>query len=107
MLRVLYEDNHTIAVFKPAGTLTQADSSGAESLMDLTKAWIKRERNKPGDVFLGLVHRLDRPVSGVVVFGKTSKGAARLSEQFRARTVTKMYRALVEGIVEPQSGRLE
>ena len=107
MLRVLYEDNHTIAVLKPAGMLTQGDSSGAESLMDVTKAWVKRERNKSGDVFLGLVHRLDRPVAGVVVFGKTSKGAARLSEQFRARTVTKIYHALVEGIVAPPSGRLE
>lgn len=106
-LHVLYEDNHVIAVFKPAGMLTQGDRSGDASLMDLTKAWIKRTKNKPGDVFLGLVHRLDRPVAGVVVFGRTSKGAARLSEQFRTRTVTKVYHALVAGHVEPASGRLE
>ena len=100
---VLYIDNHLIAVCKPAGVLTQADDSGDESLMDQVKAWIKTEFNKPGNVFLGLIHRLDRNVSGVVLFARTSKGASRLSEQFRNKTTEKFYRAIVEG--KPQSGQ--
>ena len=98
---VLYLDNHLIAVCKPAGILTQADDSGDESLMDKVKVWIKTEFNKPGNVFLGLIHRLDRNVSGVVLFARTSKGASRLSEQFRNKTTEKFYRAIVEG--KPQS----
>ena len=98
---VLYLDNHLIAVCKPAGILTQADDSGDESLMDKVKVWIKTEFNKPGNVFLGLIHRLDRNVSGVVLFARTSKGASRLSEQFRNKTIEKIYRAIVEG--KPQS----
>ncbi len=86
--------------------LTQSDNSGEASLMDQVKDWIKIEYKKPGKVFLGLVHRLDRPVSGVVVFGRTSKGASRLSEQFRQKTTKKNYRALVEGIPEPQQASL-
>jgi 23S rRNA pseudouridine1911/1915/1917 synthase len=100
---VLYLDNHLIAVCKPAGILTQADDSGDESLMDQVKAWIKTEFNKPGNVFLGLIHRLDRNVSGVVLFARTSKGASRLSEQFRNKTTEKFYRAIVEG--KPQSAQ--
>lgn len=95
--RVLYEDNHVIAVYKPAGMLVQEDSTGDPSLLDQVKFYLKKKYNKPGKVFLGLVHRLDRPVAGVIVFGKTSKGAARLSEQFRAHTVRKLYHALVIG----------
>ena len=94
---VLYLDNHLIAVCKPAGILTQADDSGDESLMDKVKVWIKTEFNKPGNVFLGLIHRLDRNVSGVVLFARTTKGASRLSEQFRNKTIEKIYRAIVEG----------
>lgn len=94
---VLYEDNHIIAVYKPAGMLVQEDKTGDPSLLDQVKFYLKKKYNKPGKVFLGLVHRLDRPVAGVIVFGKTSKGAARLSEQFRAHTVRKIYHALVEG----------
>ncbi len=86
--------------------LTQSDDSGEASLMDQVKDWIKTEYKKPGKVFLGLVHRLDRPVSGVVVFGRTSKGASRLSEQFRQKTTKKIYRALVEGTPEPQQASL-
>ncbi len=74
--------------------------------MDQVKDWIKSEFKKPGKVFLGLIHRLDRPVSGVVVFARTSKGASRLSEQFRNKTTQKIYRVLVEGIPKPQQGRL-
>ena len=103
---VLYLDNHLIAVCKPAGILTQADDSGNESLMDQVKAWIKIEFNKPGNVFLGLIHRLDRNVSGVVLFARTSKGASRLSEQFRKKTTEKIYRAIVEGKPESEQSSL-
>ena len=96
-LSVLYEDNHVIVVHKPAGVLTQGDKSGDPSLMDEVKGYLKKKYKKPGNVFLGLVHRLDRPVSGVVLFAKTSKGASRLSEQFRNHTIEKTYHALVVG----------
>lgn len=94
---VLFEDNHCIVVVKPHGLLTQSDATGDDSLLEQMRAFIKVRDAKPGNVFLGLVHRLDRPVGGVVVFGKTSKGASRLSEQFREHTVTKTYWAAVEG----------
>lgn len=102
-LKVLYEDNHIIAVYKPAGVLTQGDRTGDESLMDMVKKYLKEKYNKPGNVFLGLVHKLDRPVSGIVLFAKTSKGASRLSEQFRNREVLKTYYALVIGKLEQGS----
>jgi len=105
-MKVLYEDNHIIAVFKPANLLTQGDSTGDETLMDRTKNWIREKHKKPGNVFLGLVHRLDRPVSGVVVFAKTSKAASRLTEQFRNRSVKKIYWALVEGYPNPKKQTL-
>lgn len=101
-LQVLYEDNHLIAVVKPAGVLVQGDRSGEPSLMDMTREYIKRKYGKPGKAFLGLVHRLDRPVSGVVLFARTSKAAARLSEQWRTRSVKKVYWALVNGVMGPQ-----
>ncbi|QDT63734.1 Ribosomal large subunit pseudouridine synthase C [Calycomorphotria hydatis] len=82
------------------------DNTGDDSLLDQAKAYIKREYNKPGNVFLGVVQRIDRPVSGVVLFARTSKAAARLSEQFRSRTAKKEYQALVEGD-PPNSGTLE
>jgi RluA family pseudouridine synthase len=94
---VLYIDNHLLAVCKPAGMLTQGDRTGDISLLELCRTYVKQQFNKPGNVFLGLVHRLDRPVSGVVVLARTSKAAARLSAQFRARQVEKTYWALVEG----------
>ena len=105
-LGILYLDNHLIAVRKPAGILTQSDDSGGVSLMDQVKDWIKAEYKKPGKVFLGLVHRLDRPVSGIAVFARTSKGASRLSEQFRKQTTKKNYRALVEGTPQSQQASL-
>ena len=86
--------------------LTQSDEFGEASLMDMVKGWIKTEYKKPGKVFLGLVHRLDRNVSGVVMFARTSKGASRISEQFRQKTTKKIYRALVEGTPEPQQESL-
>lgn len=103
---VLYEDNHLIAVFKPAGLLTQADFGGDLCLMDEIKTYLKEKHNKPGNVFLGMLHRLDRPVSGIVLFAKTSKGASRLSLQFRDRTIQKEYQALVFGHPKPESGTL-
>jgi 23S rRNA pseudouridine1911/1915/1917 synthase len=106
-LVVLYEDNHLIAVLKPANLLTQADATDDRSLMDVVKAWLKARYDKPGKVFLGLLHRLDRPVAGVVLFAKTSKGASRLSAQIRARTVDKTYRALVEGRLAPEAATLQ
>src|ERR1035437_3826090 len=102
-VNVLYEDNHLIAVEKPAGVLVQADKVSIEKgepvLMDMVKGYIKDKYNKPGNVFLGLIHRLDRPVRGIVLFAKTSKGASRLSEQFRDRETSKTYHAWVEGNV--------
>jgi len=98
-LKVLYEDNHLIAVYKPAGVLVQGDATGDESLMDVVKGYLKEKYAKKGNVFLGLLHRLDRGVEGIVLFAKTSKGAARLSEQFRNHEVKKTYEALVEGRV--------
>lgn len=97
-LDVLYEDNHFIAVYKPAGMLVQGDHSGDPTLMDEVKYFLKQKYNKPGNVFLGMVHRLDRPVSGIVIFGKTSKGAARLSEQIRNHTIQKIYHCMVIGV---------
>ncbi|MFH2062912.1 MAG: RNA pseudouridine synthase [bacterium] len=105
-MEVLFEDNHTIVVVKPPGLPVQGDDSGDESLLDQVKSHLKESCGKPGDVFLGLVHRLDRPVGGVVVFGRTSKGASRLSEQFRSRQVRKVYWAVVEGRPPEVSGQV-
>ncbi|MDO8496860.1 MAG: RNA pseudouridine synthase [bacterium] len=105
-LKVFYEDNHIIAVYKPAGVLAQPDLPDGESLMDDVKKYLKDKYKKQGNVFLGLVHRLDRNVSGVVLFAKTSKGAARLSEQFRNNEIKKIYHAVAEGKVSPTDGDL-
>jgi len=107
MFEVLYEDNHIIAVIKPAGLLTQGDGSGEKSLMDEVRNYLKEKYKKPGNVFLGLVHRLDKPVQGIVLFAKTSKGAARLSEQFRNHTIRKTYYAIVLGRVKENRGELK
>lgn len=96
-MRILYEDNHLIAVYKPAGVPAQGDASGTASLMDDVKKFLKMRDKKTGNVFLGLLHRLDRPVQGIVLFAKTSKGASRLSEQFRNHTIEKIYHAVVNG----------
>ncbi len=102
---ILYEDNHLVAVRKPPGRLTQRDAAGEKCLLDDVRTYLREKYAKPGDVFVGMLHRLDRPVGGVVLFAKTSKGASRLSEQFRARTVKKSYQALVEGH-PPERGTL-
>ncbi len=103
---LLFEDNHLLVVVKPAGIPVQADQSGDPDLLSTLKADIKIRHNKPGAVFLGLVHRLDRPVGGVMVFARTSKSAARLSEQIRKRTFVKIYHAVVRGCPTPPTGRL-
>jgi 23S rRNA pseudouridine1911/1915/1917 synthase len=105
-LHVLYQDNHLIAVFKPAGLLSQGDHTGDPNLLDQVKDWIAHEYNKPGRVFLGLLHRLDRQVSGILVFARTSKAAARMSRLFRERAVEKLYRARLQGVLLPAAGRL-
>jgi 23S rRNA pseudouridine1911/1915/1917 synthase len=104
-LVVLYEDNHCLAVLKPAGLLTAGDRTGDASLLDFARQYIKEKYRKPGNVYLGVVHRLDRPVSGVVLFARTSKAAARLCEQFRQGQVTKVYHAWVEGVPHDPEGK--
>lgn len=94
---VIYEDNHIIAVNKSAGELVQADKTGDSTLGDSIKAYIKRKYNKAGDVFLGVIHRLDRPVSGVVVFARTSKGLDRMNKLFREKDIKKTYWAITKG----------
>jgi 23S rRNA pseudouridine1911/1915/1917 synthase len=107
MIKVLYEDNHIIAVYKPAGVLTQGDKSGEISLMDQVREYLRDKYKKPGNVFLGLVHRLDKPVAGIVLFGKTSKGASRLSEQFRNHTIQKTYHGIVVGKPKQEKGTIK
>lgn len=106
-MQVLYEDNHCLAVVKPAGVPVQPDLSSDESLLEQVERYLREKYHKQGKAFVALVHRLDRPVGGVVLFGKTSKGAARLSEQFREHTVKKGYWALVEGILAQESGEVK
>jgi 23S rRNA pseudouridine1911/1915/1917 synthase len=97
---VLYEDNHLLVVNKPAGVLTQSDRSGAPSLLEICREYIREKYLKKGNVFLGMVHRLDRPVGGVLVFARTTKAASRLSEQIRRGEMVKRYHAVVEGALE-------
>ena len=101
---ILYEDNHVIALVKPPGLATMGLPDGQETLLTQTKAYIKTKYAKPGEVYLGVVSRLDVPVSGVVLFARTSKAAARLNEQFREHTIEKIYAALVEGTMTPAEG---
>lgn len=93
---VLFEDNHLIAVKKKSGDIIQSDKTGDVTLAENVKAYIKKKYNKPGDVFLGIIHRIDRPVGGVVVFARTSKSLARMNASFRAKEVKKEYWAVVE-----------
>ncbi|HJT75752.1 MAG TPA: RluA family pseudouridine synthase [Gemmataceae bacterium] len=106
-LHILYEDNHCLAVAKPVGALSTHFAGGEETLDRAAKAYLKQKYGKPGNVFLGVVHRLDRPVSGVLLFARTSKAAARLAEQFREGTVEKLYWAVVEGAVPRPEATLE
>lgn len=104
-LEVLYEDNHLIAVNKRNGLLVHSDKTGDRTLLEEVKSYIKRKYDKPGEVFLGVIHRLDRPVSGVVLFARTSKALERMNAAFRDRKVDKRYYALIKGNPE-LSGKL-
>jgi 23S rRNA pseudouridine1911/1915/1917 synthase len=104
-LRIIYEDNHLLAVDKPAGLPTMGTPGGLATLLSLAKEYIKRKYNKPGNVYLGVMSRLDAPVTGVVLLARTSKAARRLTEQFRAHAVGKFYWALVDGALEPPAGQ--
>ena len=105
-LQVLHEDNHLIAVNKPAGWLVQGDATGDTPLSEYVKTYIKIRYKKPGDVFLGTIHRLDRPVSGVVVFARTSKALSRMNALFQSRQVKKTYLAVTAERPDPISGHL-
>jgi len=106
MPEVLYEDNHLIVVNKRPGDIVQGDKTGDTPLSDIVKAYIKKKYNKPGDVFLGTIHRIDRPVSGVVVFARTSKALSRMNEAFRENKVQKTYWAVVDNAPSEPSGQL-
>ena len=106
MIKPVYEDNHLLVVVKPQGKLTQSDETGDLSLQDECKQYIKEKYQKPGEVYLGLVHRLDRPVGGLVAFARTSKAASRLSEQMRVHHMEREYLAVVEGEDLPARGDL-
>lgn len=107
MTLVLYEDNHLLAAYKRPGLLTQPDGLAKTSLEEETKAWVKEKYEKPGNVFLHAIHRLDKPASGVVVFAKTSKALSRLNESIRNQETKKIYLALVEGAPKEKEGTLE
>ena len=106
-MKVLYEDNHIIIINKAAGEIVQGDKTGDKSLCDTMKAYIKEKYAKPGNVFIGLPHRLDRPVSGIVVFAKTSKALERLNRMFSEGSVKKIYWALTKGIPVPAEAEIE
>jgi len=103
-LEVLYEDNHLIVVYKPANILSQGDITGDKDMLTLIKEYLKEKYNKPGNVYLGLVHRLDRPVEGVMVFAKTSKAASRLSKQIQNHEFNKQYLAIINGTLKEKNG---
>ena len=107
MLKILYEDNHIIVVEKKPNIPSQGDKTGDIDMLTIIKQYIKERDNKPGNVYLGLIHRLDRPVGGVMVFAKTSKAAARLSEQVRNKELKKEYLVVADGKFENEKGHLE
>ena len=106
-MKVIYEDNQIIVVEKEPNIPSQSDKTGDEDMLTLVKKYIKEKYNKPGEVYIGLVHRLDRPVGGVMVFARTSKAASRLSEQVRSKIMKKTYIATVDGKIEEKNGVLE
>lgn len=106
IVQPIYEDNHLLIVNKPAGVLVQGDHTGDKPLVDYCKDYIKEKYNKPGDVFLGVVHRLDRPTSGAVVFARTSKALERMNKLFKNRKVYKTYWAVVKRKPRPPQGKL-
>ncbi|MDZ4716630.1 MAG: RluA family pseudouridine synthase [Cytophagales bacterium] len=106
-LEVLYEDNHLLAINKTAGVLVQGDQTGDKPLADICKEYIKKKFNKPGEVYLGVVHRLDRPVSGVIIFARTSKALSRLNALFRDRKTEKVYWAITDRMPKSPEGVLK
>ncbi len=106
-LKILYEDNHIIVVEKPPNIPSQGDKTNDEDMLTIIKEYIKEKYNKPGNVYLGLIHRLDRPVGGVMVFAKTSKAASRLSQQVRDKVFKKEYLVIVDGKLEKKKDTLE
>ena len=106
-LKVIYEDNHIIVVEKPVNIPSQGDKTGDVDMLTIIKEYLKEKYNKPGNVYLGLVHRLDRPVGGVMIFAKTSKAAARLSEEVRGKVFRKTYLVVVNGKMNKEKGILE
>ena len=107
MLEVLYEDNHLIAINKKSGDIVQGDKTGDAPLSDFVKAYIKKKYNKAGEVFLGTIHRLDRPTSGIVLYARTSKALTRMNEQFREKQVQKTYWAVVDNAPPNNRGTLD
>lgn len=105
-INVLYEDNHLLIVEKPVNVPVQGDSSKDKDLLTILKEYIKEKYNKPGDVYLGLVHRLDRPVGGAMVFARTSKAASRLADELRKHEIYRKYLAVTRGHLQKDSGRL-
>ena len=105
-IETLYEDNHVLIAVKPAGILSQSDKTGDPDMLELLKTYLKEKYNKPGDAYLGLVHRLDRGVGGVMVFAKTSKAASRLSDSIRKNEISKRYYAVLEGVLDQPKGFL-
>ena len=103
-INIIYEDNHLLIVEKPINVIVQEDNTKDKDLLTILKEYIKEKYNKPGNVYLGLVHRLDRPVGGIMVFARTSKSASRLSEQIRNKTFKKTYNAVVIGNIN-EKGR--
>ena len=103
---VEFEDNHLIIVNKPAGLLVQGDNTGDKTLTEYVKEYIKEKHEKPGEVYLGCVHRIDRPVSGLVIFARTSKALERMNEQFRDKKIFKTYWAITKRRPRPESGKL-
>jgi 23S rRNA pseudouridine1911/1915/1917 synthase len=104
---IVFSDNHILIASKPAGLLTQPDDSNHESLETFVKSWVKKEYAKEGNVFLHCIHRLDRPVSGLVIFARTSKALSRLNEQSRAMEIQRIYEAEVQGVLPQKIGRLD
>ena len=106
MLEIIYEDNHLIAINKRPGDLVQGDKTGDNTLIDQVKNYIKKKYNKPRGVFLGLIHRLDRPTSGLILFAKTSKALKRINKQFKDRKTQKKYWAIIDKSFDSNSGTL-
>lgn len=106
MFEILYEDNHIIVGEKPQNMIIAGDKTGDESMLDVLKGYVKEKYNKPGEAYLGLVHRLDRPAGGLAVFARTSKAASRLSEQLKTNELKRTYYCVVRGIPKERSGHL-